>query len=51
MVSSKELLGLLRLLAMLSDEDKATLVTDLHDWQGSADNSLPLSFSQEKAGG
>lgn len=51
MVSSKELLGLLRLLAVLSDQDKAALVKDLHDWQGNADNSLPLSFSLEKVEG
>ena len=51
MVSSKELLGLLRLLAALSEKDKTALVKNLRGRQDNADSSPPPSSSREKVGG
>ena len=49
MVSSKELLGVLRLLAKLPLENKEALLSHLHGQQDNEDTLLPPASSQEKA--
>lgn len=50
MVSSKELLELLRLLSAIPAEEKVRLLSYLSAQQGSGDSSRLPAFSQEKAG-
>ena len=49
MVSSKELLGVLRLLAKLPLENKEALLSRLHGQQDNGDTLLPPASSLEKA--